>query len=166
MKRENGPGMIGLKNIMKEAGILEGKVGWDKSAVYPAEDGGLPVAQVAATQEYGDPTKFIPSRSFMRSTIAEKKTEWSSKMAKLAKLVIQGKDTVKGVFTKIVLTAEGDFVKKISTLQNPPLAQSTIDARLRKRRNKTVIGNLTKPLVDSGYMLATLDSTVNGVKVK
>lgn len=162
-KRTYGEGRKSFDKILKESENHEGRVGWDKSAVY--HDTGIPVAEVAATQEYGDPAHNIPQRSFFRTTIEEKRIEWKDKMTKLSKMVLNGKLTVKDALETLVLISEGDVVEKITTLQEPPLADSTIAARLHKRKDKQTVGNLTKPLVDSGYMLSTFISTVDGVKV-
>lgn len=158
IKREKGPGYAIFEKLQKEAGIIEGKMGWDSSAVYP---NGQKTAQVAAIQEYGDPMKNIPPRLGMRDTIAKNKNIWKSNMNKGARAILSGKETTKSTFTKFMLGAEGDFVKHIATVQNPPLAESTIAARLRKRKDKLTVGLLTKPLIDTGYMLATFTSTVN-----
>ncbi len=162
-KRTPGDGRKALENLLKESDELEGRIGWDKSAVY--NDTGIPVAEVAATQEYGDPTHNIPQRSYFRTTIEEKRNEWKEKMTKFVKMVLKEQETLNGAFTTLVLTAEGDVAEKITTLQEPPLKESTIQARLHKRKDKQTIGSLTKPLIDSGYMFSTFTSTVNGVKV-
>lgn len=156
-KRTSGEGRKSFDELLKQTDKLEGRLGWDKSAVYP---NGTPVAEVAATNEYGDPAHNIPQRSYFRTTIEEKRKEWMDKMEKLAKMVIKGEETMKGAFTKFVLMAEGDVAEKITTLQEPPLKESTIHARLQRRKDNQTVGNLTKPLVDTGYMLSTLTSTV------
>lgn len=159
VKRESGIDKAKFEQIINGLGDYEGKIGWDASAVYP---NGTQTAMVAAIQEFGDPSHNIPSRSYMRSTINEKNQEWRESSEKASRLVLEGKISPKDGFSQLVLGAEGDFVEKITTLQNPPLEQSTIEARMRKRADKHTVGNLTKPLVDTGYMLSTLTSTVDG----
>jgi hypothetical protein len=56
--------------------------------------------------------------------------------------------------------AAGDIRKSISRIASPPLKQATIDARLRKRADKTTLGKLDKPLVDTGTLLNAVTSEV------
>lgn len=159
VKKENGIDKKRFQDIINELGGYEGRLGWDSSAVYP---NGTKTAYVATIQEFGDPAHNIPSRSFMRSTINEKTQAWKELNEKASKSILKGNISPKDAFTKLVLGAEGDFVEKISTLQEPPLKEETIQARLRSRKDKNTVGLLTKPLVDSGYMRDTFTSTVDG----
>lgn len=147
-----------FQSIINGLGNYEGRVGWDESAVYP---NGTKTAQVAAIMELGDPDHNIPPRSYMRSTMTEKDQEWKDKAAKLAKSVIKGKRDALDAFTLLVQVAEGDIVEKITTIQEPPLKEETVEARLRKRKDKNTVGNLRKPLIDTGYMLSTFTSKVS-----
>jgi hypothetical protein len=159
VKRESGVSKEKFEQIINGLGDYEGKIGWDSSAVYPD---GTKTAYVATIQEFGDPQHNIPSRSFFRSTINAKSQSWKELNEKAARAMLKGKIFAKDGFSQLVLGAEGDFVEKITTLQNPPLKQSTIEARMRKKADKHTVGNLTKPLIDTGYMLSTLTSTVDG----
>lgn len=145
-----------FKELLESIDKLEAQVGWDKSAVY--DESGVPVATVAAIQEYGSPVNNIPPRLGMRSTIKQKSKEWKDTFYKLAKQAIAKGESIKPAFVKTVLKAEGDFAETIAKVTNPPLKQKTIQARLRRKKNKSVLGKLDKPLVDTGYMLATLSS--------
>jgi hypothetical protein len=85
------------------------RVGFPATAIYPD---GTPVATVAITHEYGAPSRNIPSRPFMRNTVAEKSAGWPETLAKLLKdndydsrktleqmgqiVVDQIKDTIRG----------------------------------------------------------------------
>lgn len=156
--RKSGNGQPSMQNMQNMPNKLTGQMGWDKSAVY--EDG-TPVAYVAAIQEFGSPKNGIPSRSYFRKTIKEKKKEWIELMYKTLKSSENNGMNVYKAFETMVLTAEGDTVKTISTLDKPPLKESTIRARMRRRADKITRGNLTKPLIDTGYMLSTFTSKVN-----
>jgi hypothetical protein len=148
-----------FESILNDLNNYEGRIGWDASAVYP---NGEQAAYVATIQEFGDPAHNIPKRSFLRSTMAEKTQSWKELNEKSSKAILKGKVSPKDAFTKLVLGAEGDFVEKITTLTSPPLKEATKQARLRKRKDKKTMGLLDKPLIDTGYMLATLTSTVDG----
>ena len=156
MKITNKPNLqfdAAIKNI----GSKVGKVGYFKGAIY---DNGIPVAYVATIQEYGVPEKGIPSRSFMRSTIEEQKKDWSNIAAQGSKAVLNGKIEASDLMEMIGQKAAGDIRKKISTITTPALSPNTIKARMNKRADKSTVGNLTKPLVDTGLMLQSLTHVV------
>ena len=142
-----------------------GKVGWFEKSKYP---NGTQVAQVAAIQEYGSTSKKIPPRPFMRPTIRAKQNEWSSISFKLAKEVIKGKRRPQDVLELLGLKAAGQIRKTISDLYTPSLAFSTIQGRLRRAGvggvgrpyTRAEIGNLYKPLIDTGLMYGTLINVV------
>jgi hypothetical protein len=157
VKRVDGPGKKQLEIMIKGLGNKVGKVGWLDRSAY---ENGVTAAYVAAIQEYGYAPKNIPPRPFMRITIANKQQDWKRLAETGAKAIAKGNSNMTRVMEGIGLKAAGDVRRTISTIQNPPLKQSTIDARLRKRSNKTTVGNLTKPLVDTGFMLATLTNSV------
>jgi len=157
VKRESGIDKAKFEHIINGLGDYEGRVGWDASAVYPD---GTQTAYVATIMEFGDPAHNIPSRSFMRSTINAKTNEWKDKAFKLSRSVIKGQRSAKDAFSLFVKIPEGDIAETITNLQEPPLKESTIQARMRKMANKNTVGNLTKPLIDTGYMLATLTSVI------
>lgn len=144
---------IALKNLEGKVG----KVGWFEKSKYET---GVSVAYVATIQEYGYPAKNIPPRPFMRPTIAAKEGEWRKIAESGAKAVLNGNQTAYTVMEAIGLKAAGDIRKTISLIWTPSLSPKTIQARLRKRSNNKTVGNLTKPLIDTGIMLGTLTNTV------
>ena len=145
-----------MRQQIKLARTLETRVGWLESARYAD---GKPVAGIAVVQEYGSEKQGIPSRSFMRSTQAEKKPEWDQKMKQGFSAVLAGKRGVREVFEVIGHIAAGDVRKTITLIYTPPLATGTIRARARRAGPGAKIISI-KPLNDSGYMLATLTSVV------
>lgn len=134
-----------------------GKVGWLDGSAYLS---GITVARVASIQEFGYSPKNIPPRPFMRIAIRTNEKKWSRIAENGAKAMLIGSFNLAQVMEGIGLSAAGDVRKSISQLINPPLKASTISARLRRRANKTTVGKLTKPLVDTGFMLATLTNSV------
>lgn len=135
-----------------------GKVGWVNGSQYI--DGREYVAAVAAQNEFGNPSKHIPARPFMRPTIAKQQGEWKKLTEQGAKQILLGKQTAGDVLEAIGLKAAGDVRKTISQVYEPPLSPRTIAARLAKRKDKKTVGNLTKPLIDTGIMFATLTNVV------
>ena len=134
-----------------------GKVGWFESARY--EDG-TPVAMVAAIHEFGAPGAGIPPRPFMRPTIAAEQDNWRALAKQGAMAILKGTHTTAQVMEGIGLQAAGDIARTISQVMEPPLKPATVAAKRRKRANKGVTGNLSKPLVDSGLMISTVTNTV------
>lgn len=146
-----------LKIKIQQIGEKSGKVGWFETAKY--EDG-TPVAAIAAIQELGSPKNNIPPRPMLRSTASEKDREWTQLSKSGYKAMLAGNETEETVMNKLVLKAAGDVAKTISKIASPPLKQGTINARKRKRADKKTTGNLTKPLIDTGVLFATVTGVV------
>ena len=111
-------------------------------------------ASVAAQNEFGAPAKKIPPRPFMRPTIKENKDEWVSILSKGVASVVAGKNNAFDVLNAVGILAAADMKAKISTIYSPALAPMTLALR-RERGNGS-----TKPLVDTGVMLAYLQNSV------
>ena len=124
-------------------------VGFFDTAVYPD---GTPVAYVATVQEFGSGR--IPPRSFMRSTISEQREAWQATLAQGSRRVLADKLTADQMLDAFGQSVAGQIKEKIASIMAPGLADSTIAARLR--RNNTS----TKPLVDTGYLISSVDSKV------
>lgn len=144
-----------IKDLDKNKKV--GKVGWFKGAKYAD---GTQVAYVATIQEYGVPEKNIPPRPTMRPTVSAKQNEWKNISEQLIKGILDNGGSIEKVLDAIGQRAAGDIRETIRTLQSPPLKQSTIDARLSKKADKTTLGLLSKPLIDSKILLNSLTSVV------
>ncbi len=151
------------KNLKHNLTLLDnkvGKVGWFEGSKYPDKKH-TPVAYIAAQNECGNPSKHIPARPFMRPTIKEKNAEWQTLAFDGSKRIIEKGDIDIGdVLLLIGARAVGEIQKKISDIQTPPLSPITIKRRLEKYKDKKTIGSLTKPLIDTGYMLATITNVI------
>lgn len=147
-----GPGGKGIAAAIKGLRKAQGRVGWFPSAVY--EDG-TPVALVASVQEFGSPSKGIPPRLGMRTTQIEKQGEWREVSAEAARGVMNGTVAPEHLMEAICLKAEGDLREHITKVQTPALKPATIRARQRRSASGEAS---SKPLNDTGYMLATLTS--------
>ena len=177
--RKDGPGKAILKRLADQAARQVAQVGFLPGGKAYPETGEL-VAAVAAKQEYGDPASRIPPRSFMRSTISERREEWRELVMDGCKMVAQGKLSIVDVLSGVGLQAEGDVVKKISEIWEPALSPVTIMIRKFKKENRdlhvspavlkqawlrvqageTTEGISEKPLVDTGTMLAQITHAV------
>ena len=147
---------IDLSKIISDINSASLKVGWGEKQRY---DDGTPVAVVAAQNEFGNPAKNIPPRSFMRTSTIEKEGEWKALISQGMKTVMNGANSTANVFEMVGLKVAGDVREKIATITSPALAPSTIKARIRGRKVGNA-GTATKPLVDTGYMLNSLTSEV------
>lgn len=119
------------------------RVGFLENATYP---NGLPVAMIAAINEFGAPARGQPPRPFFRNMIAAKKDEWPDAIAG----VLKANDFDAAKTLDITGAAiEGQLRQSIVDLVSPPLAKSTI-------RRK----GFDKPLIDTGHMLKSVDHDV------
>ena len=121
----------------------EVRVGFLADATYPD---GKPVALIAAIQNWGAPSRGIPPRPFFSDMIQKRQHEWGPAIGNL--LVKNGYDALR----TLQLTGEavaGQLRTSIVETNDPPLAPSTI-------RRK----GFSKPLVDSGHMLNSVDYEV------
>lgn len=142
----------GLERLQKSIADMQTKraaVGFFDTAHYTD---GTPVAYVATIQEFGHGK--IPPRSFMRSTISEQREAWQTTLAQGARRVLADKMTVDQMLEAFGMMAAGQIKEKIASIMAPGLSDVTIAARLR--RNNTS----TKPLVDTGYLISSVDSKV------
>ena len=150
MTRVPGPNAANFERAMRDLGKLETKVGWFESAKHAD---GTPCAFTAALAEFGAAGAGIPPRPIMKPTIEAQREAWIALMGRGAVAIVRGAITAEGAMEAIGLQAAGDCRKTISEIQEPALADSTLDARLSR-------GNSSKkPLVDTSLMFNTLTST-------
>ena len=160
-----GTNGAGTKALLLKLGQMHGKkmkVGWFEGA---KEDDGTPSAYVAAINEHGYAEGGIPARPFMRPTAAEKRGEWVKKYAALLKK--EGPSGVSVALDAMGVVIAADFKKTIADLRSPRLANSTIQARIRRGGlggKKKMPTTISKPLVDTRMMLSTLTAVVEGGK--
>lgn len=141
-----GPGRKQLQNLLNAlSGNEVGKVGWFDTN---KTEKGTARAYIAAIHEFGAPEKNIPSRSFMRTTIAEKQKSWGALAERGAKGMLHG-ENLASVLDKIGFRAKIDIQQKIKSITTPKLADSTVERK-----------GSSKPLVDTGIMLQSIQNTV------
>lgn len=157
IKRVPGDGAKKLQNLLDNLKTVATRVGWFAESRYP-ESPHLQVAEVAAQNEYGVPAKRIPPRPFMRPTATRERKNWNDIATRGAKAVLNGTTTTFNVMEQIGQKSRFDVQKTISSIWSPPLSPITIAIRLSKRHDKKHIGNLDKPLIDTGLMFNTLIS--------
>lgn len=146
-----------INTAIKSLKATELQVGWFPGARY--EDG-TPVAFVATIHEFGSPKNNIPPRPFMRPTIARERERWGEFIEQEAKKIVGGVQTAPGMFEKLGLNVSGEIARSITNVTQPPLKAATIEAKKRKLANKRTTGALSKPLVETGLMLASVTHVV------
>jgi len=109
------------------------KVGLPKdSNDYPD---GTSVIMVGAVHEFGSPSRNVPQRSFLRSTVQEQRRPYKRLFRKLARKIVRGEITKKEALGLLGLQVQTDVREKITDLKDPALVSRD--------------GN---PLVDTGHL--------------
>lgn len=157
--RQDGPGAAKLEAMLKSLRGASVKIGFFEDAQY---GNGTPIAMVALWIEFG--TKTSPPRPVFRLTVREHREEWRELVRLLSKQLVSGGLTVKDIMEQLGSAATGHLSKTIATLSDPPLADATIKGRLSRRADKDAMGNLDKPLIDSGLFFASPTWQVEGGK--
>lgn len=137
----------------------QGRVGWFDSSKY---DNGQPIAGIAAVQEFGSEKNKIPPRLGMRETFDIKKSDFANTAKTISTMVMRGQMQPDNVMEAVTQAAAGAMRERISKISTPALSEKTVAARKRRLANggKTATSGITKPLVDTGLLLGTLNSEV------
>ena len=142
-----------IRKMLADLEKKEVRVGFFENSKYPD---GTPIAYVAAIQEFGYGP--IPPRPFMRPAEEANKGKWLKGIAAGVRGVIAGNVTLDHALEQVGMVAAGDVRKAIKAVTAPPLAESTVRARQRRKKGKKAVSR--KPLVDSGEMLQAVNSAV------
>lgn len=155
--RRDKKGQQSITKALESLGKKVGKAGWFPSAKY---ENGTPVAVIAAQNEYGNPSKGIPARPFMRPTVAAKRSGWAKELEKGSRAVLAGTATAEQVMLGVASLAASEIAETISQIHTPPLAPATIAARLRKRKLGKIVGLIDKPLIETKILFNTVQGVV------
>lgn len=104
-----------------------------------ASNDGTPIAAYAAWNEFG--TVNIPSRSFIRSTADEKRTQWNNLADAVIGRILALRSTPEQALSLLGEQAQADIKQKITSLREPPNDAATI-----RRKGSS------NPLIDTGAM--------------
>lgn len=95
------------------------KVGLPSSSnAYPD---GTSVIMVGSVHEFGSPSRNIPQRSFLRSTLMEKRGTYKGLFRKLSKDMTSNDMDIKTALSKLGLIVVNDVRSKIIEIKEPPL---------------------------------------------
>ena len=164
----------GLKHVQQrinELDLMKVEIGWFASAQHPKygkvkEDGSqdiigyIPMATIAAQNEFGNSENGIPPRPFIRPALSENKVSWRDAIKRGARSIILGASTDEKVLNQIGLNVAGTIREYITKVQTPPLKPATVKARLRIRADKETVGLIDKPLVFEGILLNSVTYVV------
>lgn len=141
------PGTISLEELKRRfIGERVVKIGFPQG---PTEKDGTPVAMIAAIHEFGAPSKGIPERSFLRSSIAQNMAKYMRFNRTNLLAILQMKMTPDKALSLLGEMAAGDAKKMIRHGDFVPLLPATIRAK-----------GSSKPLIDTTTMVQTLTYTV------
>ena len=148
------------------------RVGFLENATYPD---GKPVAMIAAIQEFGAPRAGIPPRPFFRNMIANNQDSWANGFAEQLRATNYD---VKLTFERAGAAIAGQLRQSIVDTNDPALSPITLMIRKMKGEGKTITraslaeaarrlaagestaGVSTKPLVETGHLLNSVDYEV------
>ena len=109
------------------------RVGLPKgSNAYPD---GTSVIMVGTVHEFGSPSRGIPQRSYLRSTLVENRAKYKKVLATLAGKMVDGKLDKKEALSLLGLRVQTDVREQITDLKTPSLVSRE--------------GN---PLIDTGHL--------------
>lgn len=161
-----------ISNSVEQGGTVN--VGFLEGATYP---NGTSVPMVAAIQEFGAPRAGIPPRPFFRNMIAAHSDEWGDQLA--AALKSFDYDVAKAL-DFMGQDIQGELRQSIIDTNAPPLSEITLMLRQMRAENPNLVvtgrtvgeaaariaagehpsGVSTKPLVDTGVLLRSVDYEV------
>lgn len=102
---------------------------------------GTSVIMVGAVHEFGSIPRNIPERSYLRSTLHERKRQYKLLFVQLGKRIATGEMTSLKAMRILGATVQGDVQNKIRKISSPPNAAMTV---LEK--------GSSSPLIDTGHL--------------
>ena len=123
----------------------------------PKYSDGTPVATVAIQNEFGNPSKNIPSRPFFRNAIKANEQKWGEVAGRLIESAIEGKILESQALEQLGSMIKGDIQESIIDGDFEQLKKSTLVARQSRKRTA---GVANKPLIDTSHMMRSVDYVV------
>jgi hypothetical protein len=143
-RRRNNGGVEGLVDRVREPGTVD--VGIIDAGSH--DSGDLTVAQIGFANEFG--TVIIPERSFMRSTIVEKKNEIIALQRELLSKISSGDMQLVTALGLVGEKVSDDVKQKITSIRTPPNSPMTIERK-----------GSSNPLIDTGQLRNSITFEVN-----
>lgn len=155
---ENRPDTSRIKELLArvvDLGKYQVCVGVPASKAARSDDSELNNAEVAAVNELGSTDGRIPERSFLRSTLVEKRHKHARLMGQAARRVSEGRDTPVIALHRVGVIAAADVKHKIATGPFVDNADST-----KKKKAREHPGEAIKPLIDHGQLIQSIDHVI------
>jgi hypothetical protein len=134
-----------LGNSYVLVGFQEGTVTKSQSKGGRRKAAGKSMAQIAAENEFGVPSRNVPARPFMRTSFDENQDRISNVIATEYGKIIDGESTVRKSLNLIGLYGVDLIQVKIRAIRTPPNSPYTI---AQKKSDK--------PLIDFGQMIQSV----------
>ncbi len=112
---------------------------------------GTSVIMVGAVHEFGSPSRNIPSRSYLRSTLVKERAKYKSLFKKMAKQIVKGKMTEKQALNLLGLSLQKDVRERITEINMPPLKSPRSTSPTSETQGRLPDAN-PNPLVDTGHL--------------
>lgn len=149
--------LINVAKELKGSFINVGVLGDESNKGVKNEDGssaGINMVGLASTHEFGanagkNGNIRIPERSFIRSTIDERKRRFFGKAFNLHGDILTGRFSVRQALGIMGELIKGNIIQKIVDLKTPPNAPSTIKAK-----------GSSNPLIDTGRLRQSINYEV------
>lgn len=125
------------------------------------ENGEITMVVLGGVHEFGREDGTIPSRSYIRSTVDNRKVEYAQLQKRLAGLVISGKLDVKRALGLLGEKVKSDIQGAMERGLEPPLAPSTIKGRIQGKADAKG-RRVFKPLIDTGQLKNSITYQVRG----
>jgi hypothetical protein len=146
-------GLLRTTAQINGATVAAGFVGDKARQVH--KDSDLTNAEIGIIHEFGAPGAHIPERSFIRSTFDRNKEKYDRETLLLAIAVYSGRAKIKSALDLIGSQMVSDQKATIRAGIPPPLAQSTIDRRSKRKKDREI------PLLDTREMINALSHVVS-----
>lgn len=150
-------------NRIKNAQDKGVNVGWFEDQKY---EGDLPIAQVAVWNEFGTKAG-IPARPFMRTARMNNESKWVEKLKTLVQRALDEDKSIDKALQKFGEVVKGDIQETMLGGGFAPNSPITIHGgwmRNKKTGKPFYVEGKGKntPLVDTGIMVASIQSRVDG----
>lgn len=109
-------------------------------------DQGSDLVIYASANEFGTRDGHVPARPFLRTTVDENRREIEDGLGEAVGLALDGKQPLSVGVGKVAETVVGKVQEKISDIEDPPNAPSTIEDKIRR------FGKPGTPLIAEGRM--------------
>lgn len=128
-----------LEELKKKLKSVQIKVGLPKGT--PNHDNGESIVEIGTVHEFGSPSRHIPERSFIRSTLNEQKANYFKLAQSQGVKLLEGKQSFNNAVETIGIWGQAQIIKKFRNndwAENAPLT--------------VALKGSSTPLIDTGQL--------------